>query len=204
METKVYNQTGEEVGMVTLPDSVFNLPLNFDLLQQVRVSLLANRRSPIAHTKDRAEVSGGGKKPWRQKGTGRARHGSIRSPIWRGGGIAHGPRNTKVFSRKINNKMAQKALGVALSSKLKAGKIKILEDGDFNFKKTKDFKIFSDKFLNSGRSLLMVLSKPSMDLLRASANLPKIKIVSPHSLNLLDVLSFNNVIIVSEALKSFK
>ena len=95
MESKLYNQKAEEAGKIDLPESVFNLPWNSDLVHQVVVAMTANRRTPLAHTKTRGEVSGGGKKPWRQKGLGKARHGSIRSPIWVGGGVAHGPRKDK-------------------------------------------------------------------------------------------------------------
>src|SRR5258708_25564753 len=91
MEFPVYNQEAQQIGTVELADGIFGLPLNQDLLYQVVTSQVANQRQVVAHTKGRGEVRGGGKKPWRQKGTGRARHGSIRSPIWRGGGVTHGP-----------------------------------------------------------------------------------------------------------------
>src|SRR3989344_5026421 len=102
METKLYNQKGDESGKIEIPESIFGLPWNADLVHQVVVSMMSSMRHPIAHTKTRGEVSGGGKKPWQQKGTGRARHGSTRSPIWVGGGVAHGPRNDKNFDRKVN------------------------------------------------------------------------------------------------------
>ncbi|OHA54733.1 MAG: 50S ribosomal protein L4, partial [Candidatus Terrybacteria bacterium RIFCSPLOWO2_02_42_20] len=109
MESKLYNQKAEEAGKIDLPETVFNLPWNSDLVHQVVTAMQANLRSPWAHTKTRGEVSGGGKKPWRQKGLGKARHGSIRSPIWVGGGIAHGPRKDKDYSVKINAKAKKKA-----------------------------------------------------------------------------------------------
>jgi len=126
MNTVVYNAQGKETGNTNLPDAVFALPWNADLVHQVVVAMEANARTPIAHVKMRGEVSGTGKKPWKQKGTGRARHGSRRSPIWVGGGVAHGPRNDKDYSQKINKKMAKKALHTVLSAKLRDGELMIV------------------------------------------------------------------------------
>jgi large subunit ribosomal protein L4 len=123
METKIYNIQGKEAGKLELPENIFGLPWNADLVHQVVTSMQANARNPIAHTKDRGEVRGGGRKPWQQKGTGRARHGSTRSPIWKGGGITHGPRKEKIYIKKINRQMKQKALLVMLSRKAKENEI---------------------------------------------------------------------------------
>ena len=123
MEANVYNKEGKEAGKVTLPESVFNVAWNGDLVHQVVVAMQANARIPWAHTKDRSEVSGTGKKPWKQKGTGNARHGSRRSPIWRTGGVAHGPRNEKSYKQKINKKMRAKALFSVLSKKVEEGEV---------------------------------------------------------------------------------
>ncbi len=110
MEAPIYNTQGKKSGTLTLPENVFDVAWNDSLMHQVVTSMQANARVSIAHVKDRGEVSGGGKKPWRQKGTGRARHGSIRSPIWKGGGVTHGPTKNKDYSRKIPKKMRAKAL----------------------------------------------------------------------------------------------
>ena len=119
MKTVIYNLKGEEVGESDLPSEIFGFKkLNHDLMHQALVAQIANSRQVIAHTKTRKEVKGGGRKPWRQKGTGRARHGSIRSPLWKGGGVTFGPRKNKNFSKKINKKMKRKALFMALSSKV--------------------------------------------------------------------------------------
>lgn len=138
METQVYNQKGKSVGSITLPESVFGAKWNADLVHQVVTAMMANARTPVAHTKFRGEVSGTTKKPWKQKGTGRARHGSTRSPIWVGGGIAHGPRNEKDYSQKINKKMKTKALYAALSQKLRDGQILFVEELSLKNIKTKD------------------------------------------------------------------
>ena len=119
METTIYNTEGKKAGTIELPENIFNVPWNDALMHQVVTSMQANARTPIAHTKFRGDVRGGGKKPWQQKGTGRARHGSTRSPIWKGGGVAHGPRNDTVFARAIPRKMRAKALFMALPRKFK-------------------------------------------------------------------------------------
>ena len=127
METKMYNIEGKEAGKVTLPEAIFGLPWNADLVHQVVTSMMANARTSTAHTKSRGEVRGGGRKPWQQKGTGRARHGSSRSPIWKGGGVTHGPKTEKNYALKINRSMRQKALLVTLSKKHKDGEIIFVE-----------------------------------------------------------------------------
>lgn len=138
MEAKVYNINGKESGKVTLPESVFDAKWNGDLVHQVAVSMEGNARTPVAHTKDRGDVRGGGKKPWRQKGTGRARHGSSRSPIWIGGGVTFGPRNEKKYGRKVNKKMKTAALYSVLSQKMRDGEILFIEDIALTTPKTKE------------------------------------------------------------------
>lgn len=123
MKTDIYNAQGKKSGTIDLPESVFGVAWNESLMHQVVTSMQDNARPNVAHTKTRGEVRGGGKKPWAQKGTGRARHGSIRSPIWKGGGVTHGPRNDKDYSRAIPKKMRAKALFMALSRKLKDGEL---------------------------------------------------------------------------------
>ncbi|MBX4198601.1 50S ribosomal protein L4 [Candidatus Parcubacteria bacterium] len=137
MKSTIYNTKGKEAGSFDLPENVFNTPWNADLVHQVVTSMMSNARTPVAHTKTRADVRGGGKKPWQQKGLGRARHGSIRSPIWVGGGVAHGPRNDKNFARKINRKMKAKALHAILSKKYKDGEILFIDALDFKEPKAK-------------------------------------------------------------------
>jgi large subunit ribosomal protein L4 len=140
MEASVYNQEGKTVGKTTLSTKVFGAPWNADLVHEVVRLMNSNSRSAIANTKTRGEVSGTGKKPWKQKGTGRARHGSRRSPIWVGGGIAHGPRKEKNFDRKINKKAKVKALYTILSRKFKDGEILFLDTMNITAPKAKEAK----------------------------------------------------------------
>jgi large subunit ribosomal protein L4 len=138
MEAKIYSISGNKTETMTLPENMFGLKWNADLVHQVVVGMQANGRSLVAHTKNRGEVSGGGKKPWKQKGTGRARHGSNRSPIWKGGGITHGPRVDKIYAVKINKKMRVAALMTVLSRKWRDGEIIFVDSFSFSTPKTKD------------------------------------------------------------------
>lgn len=138
MKITVYTTEGKEKDTLELPKGLFDLKWNPDLVQQVVVSMETNKRTPVASTKDRSEVRGGGKKPWRQKGTGRARHGSTRSPIWVGGGVTFGP-NAKInFARKVNKKMKSKALFTVLSKKFEDNEIIFVENIKFDAPKTAD------------------------------------------------------------------
>jgi large subunit ribosomal protein L4 len=123
METTLYTSAGKKKGTIALPENIFDVKWNDSLMHQVVTSMQDNARPTVAHVKDRGEVRGGGKKPWKQKGTGRARHGSSRSPIWVGGGITHGPRKEKDYSRAIPKKMRAKALAMALTKKMQDGEI---------------------------------------------------------------------------------
>ena len=140
MKTTVFDTKGKSVGEVELPGKVFDLPWNADLVHQVVTSLASSQRQNSAHSKDRSEVSGGGKKPWRQKGTGRARHGSRRSPIWVGGGVTFGPRNERNYERKVNQKMKIKALNTILSQKLRDNEVIFVNDIAFAKPQTKEAK----------------------------------------------------------------
>jgi large subunit ribosomal protein L4 len=140
LEAKIFTMDGKENGTISLPEDIFGAKWNADLVHQVVVGMQANARHSIAHTKTRGEVSGGGKKPWKQKGTGRARHGSTRSPIWKGGGVTHGPRADKDYSVKINRKMRLAALRSVLSRKLKDGEVIFVESFTFSAPKTSQAK----------------------------------------------------------------
>ena len=136
----IYDTKGKEVGSVNLPEDVFGQKWNADLVHQVVTSMLSTARTSVAHTKNRGEVRGGGKKPWQQKGTGRARHGSIRSPLWVGGGVTHGPRNDKDYTRKVNKKMKSKALYSIISAKFNRGEILFVNDLSTKAMKTSEAK----------------------------------------------------------------
>ncbi len=172
MEATLYTQKGKEVKKITVPESVFGLKWNADLVHQVVVSMTSNARNNVAATKDRSMVRGGGKKPWKQKGTGRARHGSTRSPIWVGGGVTGGPNTDKNFDRKVNKKMKAKALYTILSAKFKKGQIIFVDDLSFANPKTKDAReVLSSLSKIEGKSDLLAKRKNSAYVALASKNL---------------------------------
>ena len=212
MKVAIYNQQGVKAGTAELPDSVFGLKWNADLVQQVVTSQAANMRRGTAHAKDRAQVRGGGRKPWRQKGTGRARHGSIRSPIWKGGGVTHGPLKEKNYKRKINKKMAKKALYTVLSAKARDNEVIVLDELKFAEPKTKlGAKLFKDlskvkdfKNLTKGNGVLVALGGKDAASRRALNNLPYAGIDEARNLNAHEVLQYKFVLFPKEALAVFK
>lgn len=202
METTLYNNKGEKTGMLTLPENIFGLPWNADLVHQVVIGMQANARLSTAHTKDRGEVRGGGKKPWAQKGTGRARHGSSRSPIWRGGGIAHGPRNSKDYSQKINRQARQKALLVVLSRKMKDGEIIFIDSLEMAQPKAKEAKAvlsaFAKEFKYFGKSknaALIALSSAHKPTMKSFGNFGNVTIDEVRNLSPLSVLGSKYLVI---------
>ncbi len=206
METNLYNQKGDNIGKIKLPDSIFGLKLNMDLLYQVVTAMRANKRQIIAHAKGRNEVRGGGKKPWRQKGTGRARHGSIRSPIWKGGGVTHGPTKEKIYKKDINRKMARKALMVALASKLIDGTFFVVDSIKLEQPKTKEMvtifrnisKNYPDKRMSN---TLLVLPTNDKDFVRASNNLKNLSVIEARNLSTLDAVSYKNLLFAKDSIE---
>jgi len=205
METEVYNQKGKSVGKLSLPESIFGLAWNGDLVHQVVTAMQANARTPVAHARTRGEVRGGGKKPWRQKGTGRARHGSTRSPIWVGGGVAHGPRNDKSYKQKINKKMKAKALFTVLSEKLRNGQILFLEELSLKEIKTKDaYEIIKDlsnisgfeKLLRSKKTnVYLTCPAKSESIKKSFANIKAVEVDEIKNINPVDLLNIKYLII---------
>jgi large subunit ribosomal protein L4 len=204
MKATVYKNDAKVGGSVELPENIFNLPWNADLVHLVTVAMQANARQVTAHAKDRGEVSGGGKKPWRQKGTGRARHGSTRSPIWVGGGAAHGPKKEKNYSQKINKKARTLALFTVLSKKMRDGEIVFVEDFSFAKNKTKEAAISLKKLstvsglsklaYKKGNRALVAAPAGNATLLRVFGNIPSVRIAETRNLNPLDVLSYQYII----------
>ena len=209
MEVEVYNQQGKSVGSMELP-KVFALPWNADLVHQVVTSQQANRRQPLAHAKGRGEVRGGGRKPWRQKGTGRARHGSIRSPLWKGGGVTHGPTKFRNFKKKINKKMAAKALATVLSAKLRDQEVLVLDGLKFGTPKTKEavkvlrslahIKGFADLIGERPRALVL-LPETAPETKRALSNLAYVELEEARNVTALDVISRKYVILPKSSLE---
>ena len=206
LKVKVYNQQAEAIGEMELSPKVFGVKANAALVHQAVVTQMANERKVIAHTKDRSEVRGGGRKPWKQKGTGRARHASIRSPLWAGGGVTFGPRKERNFSVKINRKMKRQALLMALSGKFRDGELVILENLELAQPKTKEMAAIISKVaagaakeLNKGT--MIILSKKDERVIRAAKNLPKISTMGVASLNIMDLLSTKYLVMPKDAVE---
>lgn len=204
MKVTVYNQEGKEVGTTLLPKEIFDIKVNLDLVHQVVVSQMANRRKVIAHAKGRAEVRGGGRKPWRQKGTGRARAGSIRSPLWRGGGVTFGPTKERVFKKKINKKMRKIAFFMALSAKAKNNLLLILDKLSLPEAKTKLMTKILGKLPFKNGSCLIALPQADKMIIRVTRNIPNAQTIEARNLNALDLLSFKYLIMPKETIKVIK
>lgn len=205
LEAIVYDINGKETGSVKLPETIFAAPWNGDLVHQVVVGMQANARAPLAHAKDRSAVRGGGRKPWRQKGTGRARHGSRRSPIWVGGGVTHGPSKERVWKRKINKKMRVKALYAVLSQKYRDGEVLFVDDVTFAEPKTKmakeaidalagvaGFEKLAEKKKNTA---LIALGSDDAMVKRSFGNMGNVLVDEVRNLNPIALLSTTYVII---------
>jgi large subunit ribosomal protein L4 len=200
MKTIVYNFEGKKIKDIELADNVFNVPLNADLLHEVYVSMDSNQRVAIAHTKGRGEVAGSGKKPWKQKGTGRARVGSVRNPVWKGGGVIFGPKKDRNFKKKINKKANIKAILIALSEKLRSERLIVVDRIEASNKKTKDI-VSGLKSLNINGSILLNLADGEKGVYLYSRNIESVKCVPVESLNVFDILNHKNLILSEESIK---
>lgn len=206
LKIKVYNQAVEAVKDLELADKIFGVEANNELLHQAVITQMANTRQVLAHTKDRSEVSGGGKKPWKQKGTGRARVGSSRSPIWIGGGVTFGPTKNRNFKKKINQKMKQKALFMAFSDKLVTNSLVVLDNLEFTEYKTKKFNTLltnlEKKVLNNERRDILVVNEAKETQAKFSGrNLKGVKIINLENINLVDLLNYKNLLLTENVVK---
>ena len=205
MKTSVYNQKGEVVGDVELNSKIFEVKPNKHLLAEAVRIQLSNSRQGTAHTKTRGEVAGGGKKPWKQKGTGRARAGSIRSPIWRHGGVTFGPRSNRNWELKINKKAKTQALFMSLSDKASDKQFIVIDQMVMDQPKTKEFvKMFAGlqgTLKSIGKKQLLVTPKKDHKISRSSRNIKSVKLVSANSLNLVDVLTADTILVLKDSLK---
>lgn len=197
---KVYNQQAEAVGEVTLEPRVFGVAVNPGLIEQAIVTILANRRQVLAHTKTKGEVRGGGRKPWRQKGTGRARHGSIRSPQWKGGGVIHGPRSNRNYTLKMNVAAKRKALLMSLSDKAKDEKVVVIDAVSMAKPQTKDMSSLISKLPSKVKKSLFVVPATDLNLIKSVRNIPGVTIIRADSLNVYDVVNAQRLIVLQAAL----
>jgi len=205
MKATIFSKEGKSAGDINLPDAVFGVAWNADLVHEVVVGMQANAREGNAHTKDRSEKRGGGKKPWRQKGTGRARHGSRRSPIWVGGGVTFGPRNEKEFAKKINKKAKAKAFAAVLSKKLQDNEVIFVDDITLAEPKTKEAKTIltavatgsehTDLATKRQNAALVVL--PSRDLAteKSFRNFGNVEVAQAKDINPVDLLTYKYVVV---------
>lgn len=209
MNAKIYSVEGKETGSVELPAAVFGVAWNADLVHDVVLAMQGNSRAGTAHTKDRSEVSGGGKKPWKQKGTARARHGSTRSPIWVGGGVAHGPRSEKDYSVKLNRKVKAKALATVLSKKHEDGEVLFLDGVSFSEPKTAVAKTIvkalatgsgkADLATKRKNAAVVILPKRDLAIEKSFRNFGNIEVVMAKDINPVELLTYKYVIVAAPA-----
>lgn len=201
IKVKLYDFQGKELGDEILDSKLFGVAVDPQIIQEIVVSQRKNAREVLAHTKGRSEVRGGGKKPWKQKGTGRARHGSIRSPLWIGGGITFGPTRERNFSVKVNKKAKKKALAMVLSDKVANSKLVLVESYNLPEAKTKLLQTAFTKLPNKNKSTLVITKNAEENIVRASKNLPKVHTINYGSLNLVDLMKNEYLVLNKELLK---
>lgn len=207
MNAKIYSVEGKETGSVELPVAVFGVAWNADLVHDVVLAMQGNSRAGTAHTKDRSEVSGGGKKPWKQKGTGRARHGSTRSPIWVKGGVAHGPRSEKDYSVKLNRKVKAKALATVFSKKHEDGEVIFLDGVSFSEPKTAVAKTIvkalatgsgkADLATKRKNAAVVILPKRDLAIEKSFRNFGNIEVVMAKDINPVELLTYKYVVVTA-------
>ncbi len=198
-QAPLYNSDAKEMGTVDLAEAVFGVHVKSSVVHQVYVALMANAREPWADTKDRGEVRGGGKKPWKQKGTGRARHGSIRSPIWKGGGVTFGPLSVRNYKQKINKKMNQAAVRMCLSDKVAEKKFLVVDalssDG-----KTKAMAALRNGLPAAGKTTMFLVGAEYVTAARGTRNIPGVDCVRAVDANVVDLLHHQMIIATKDAI----
>jgi large subunit ribosomal protein L4 len=203
-KTLLYNQSGEAVGEVVLNSKLFEVSAIESVLYEAVVSQYANNRIVLAHTKGRGDVSGGGKKPWKQKGTGRARHGSIRSPLWKGGGVTFGPSDMKNFSKKLNRKTKNRALAMALSDVVSHGVLLVVDSLVLPSLKTKVLNKILNLLPENKRHTLIIVENENTGIGIAARNLQSVNVSPVNSVNIVDILKAGRVVISKDALDSLE
>jgi large subunit ribosomal protein L4 len=197
--TKVLDLANKEVGEIELPDTVFGVPLNEPLVHEAVRSFLANRRAGTSATKTRGDVSGAGRKLWRQKGTGRARIASLRSPLWKGGGNAHGPQ-PRDWSYNLPKKMRKRAMCAAISERLREGNLIIVDDWKLDAPKTKDFINTLGNLKLNGKTLI-VDSLKNTNLMLASRNVQTTKVVNSYGVNIYDLVNYQKLVLTPQTVE---
>lgn len=198
-KVNVYNILGEQVGEIELNEDVFGVEVNQHVLYEVVKNQLANRRQGTQSVKTRAEVRGGGRKPWRQKGTGRARQGSIRAPHWVGGGVSFAPK-PRDYSYKVPKKVKRLAMKSALSSKVLNNEIIVLENLNLEEPKTKEMvKILEN--IKASKKALIVLDEKNVNVIKSARNIPNVETIFVNTLNVYDILKFDSFIITKDAVR---
>lgn len=200
LSVPVYNLEGKVIKEISLEDRLFSVEANPAVIKQVVVAQQANSRQVLAHTKTRGEVRGGGKKPWKQKGTGRARHGSSRSPIWVGGGVTFGPRNNRNFSLLVNKKMKRKALAMVLSQKASNNQLIVVDSLNLSEIKTKVLAATLLALPMKKIKTIIALDKNNENVVKSAKNLPKVMTLPAAALNVVDLMSYQYLLIEESAL----
>ena len=203
MKIDLYQQSGAKKGTAEANDEIFKIPVNDELMRLAVVYQMSNSRQANAHVKQRGEVRGGGRKPWRQKGTGRARFGSSRNPIWRSGGVVFGPRNDRNYAKNMPKKSRRAALFSSLSQKIANNQIFSLDKFEVKTPKTKEFNNLLSK-LPVERSLLVVMSEKDLNLEKSANNLPNVKTILVNYLNVVDILKYEKIMFMEPALKKIE
>jgi len=219
IKVKTYNTEASPVDDIELNSKIFNVKISEPLVHQAMVAEMANHRQVLAHTKDRSEVRGGGKKPWKQKGTGRARAGSSRSPIWIGGGVAFGPLKERCFKKKINKKMKEKAIFMVMSDRFNEKHLMVVDKLEMSEYKCQKFNeiinnfetkvLFADEAKKSSgqkkkRSILIINSANNLQTKLSARNLSGVKLINSNNINVVDLLKYKYLIITVDGIKKIE